>query len=189
MLSFDVEVYRTRQLSQAYVRNVLHYDPITGLFTWRPRPALVFATELSWLGWTAKNAGQVAGNIDILDGYVRIGLLGRLHKGHRLAFLYMDGVLPLKVDHENGRTYDNRWLNLRAADNVQNGRNQKLHVTNTSGHAGVSKIKGYEKWAAYIGVDNRPKWLGAFSSLEEAVAARKEAEVREGYHENHGSIR
>nr|DAL46383.1 MAG TPA_asm: ethylene-responsive transcription factor [Caudoviricetes sp.] len=29
-------------------------------------------------------------------------------------------------------------------------------------------------------------WLGCFDTLEEAIAVRKEAEKRFGYHENHG---
>lgn len=186
---FDVEVYQAGVLSQAYVRNVLHYDPATGLFTWRARPLRVFASELSWVGWTAKNAGRVAGNVDKADGYVRIGLLGRLHKGHRLAFMYIEGWMPPKVDHENGHTSDNRWENLRAATNVLNGQNQKRHATNTSGHTGIHWHKKMGKWAAYIGVGNKPVWLGAFDKLEDAIAARKKAEEAEGYHPNHGTVR
>lgn len=174
---------------QPYVRRVLHYNPWTGVLTWRERTVADFGGNVStYSAWTAKNAGNEAGSVYEGDAvpYVRLGLLGSLHRAHRIIWLYVYGYIPFKVDHDDGDGVNNRLANLFETDNVGNGRNQKKHVTNTSGHAGVHRHKKMQKWAAYIGVDNKPKWLGAFDTFEEACAARRAAEISLGYHVNHG---
>lgn len=47
-----------------------------------------------------------------------------------------------------------------------------------TGHVGVSKVelKSGTRYKANISVDGKKKYLGTFTTLEEAVAARKEAE-------------
>lgn len=89
---------------------------------------------------------------------------------HR-AILGVDrGVL---VDHENGNTLDNRRSNLRPATTSQNNRNRGKHSTNTSGFKGVY-TKG-KRWRAVISVDDKQKYLGSFSTPEEAARAYDEA--------------
>ena len=45
-----------------------------------------------------------------------------------------------------------------------------------SGHVGVAWHKGHQKWIAYITVSGKQKYLGVFSDLEDAIAAREKAE-------------
>lgn len=53
---------------------------------------------------------------------------------------------------------------------------KKLIKSNTSGHTGVTWDKSRQKWMAYIVFQQRKIHLGRFSSIEEAVIARKEGE-------------
>ena len=61
-----------------------------------------------------------------------------------------------------------------------------MHTNNTSGVMGVSWKKAYNKWGAYIGVNKKRKYLGYYSSIDKATEARKAAEIKYGYHKNHG---
>lgn len=74
----------------------------------------------------------------------------------------------LSYDHINGNRSDNRISNLRLAQHRENGQNQALRKTNTSGKHGVSWSKPHNKWAAYIMKDGRKRHLGLFDSLEDA---------------------
>lgn len=49
-------------------------------------------------------------------------------------------------------------------------------TNNSSGKTGVTKHKG--KWKASITIDGKPKHIGIFSNVEDAIAARKNAELQ-----------
>lgn len=124
------------------------------------------------------------------DGKYRvINLSGRRHYAHHLAFKYMTGVVPTAIDHINGNGLDNRWVNLRAATVQENARNMKRNTRNKSGVTGVYWAKEKHKWAVQIGIDGSMKFLGRFSDFFEACCVRKAAELSNGFHENHGSVR
>jgi len=95
---------------------------------------------------------------------------------------------PEQIDHINGDRSDNRIENLRAVINADNGRNQKLRVSNSSGVMGVGFCKRAGKWRVRITINGKDKHLGIYKSYSEAVAARLTAEKLHGFHENHGRI-
>lgn len=49
---------------------------------------------------------------------------------------------------------------------------------NTSGHKGACWDKKCKKWAAPIMVDGRNIYLGLFSDIQDAIAAREAAEIK-----------
>lgn len=153
----------TTVLTQDRLKNLLHYDPDTGCFTWNcDRPKC--------------SKGALAGGL-CKDGYVMIGIDYNIHRAHRLAWLYMTGAFPdTHLDHINGVRTDNRISNLRLATPAQNQQNQKLRRDSTSKQAGVSWSKQHKKWYAYINVANKRKFLGLFADLTEAISVRKTAE-------------
>jgi len=63
-----------------------------------------------------------------------------------------------------------------------------LNPQNTSGTMGVSWYKDRKKWYARISSDDEVIFLGMFDHKEDAIAARKAAEVKYGYHPNHGKV-
>jgi hypothetical protein len=97
------------------------------------------------------------------------------------------GYWPDEIDHINGDRADNRLSNLREVSNIENQRNKVLPRNNKSGHIGVSWNKDSKKWMARITINYKLKQVGQFSTIEEAVAARKEAERKFGFSERHGA--
>lgn len=168
------------------LRALLDYNPETGVFTWRWRPRYDFKSRSLWGQHNTQNAGKRAGYLST-HGYRYIKIDGELISEQRLAWLYYYGVLPEQADHENGITDDNRIENLRSVDHVGNARNQKIRSTNTSGATGVRRdYKNPNIWVAYIYVNYKCIHVGRFGTFDEAVSARKAAEVKYGFHPNHG---
>ena len=65
-------------------------------------------------------------------------------------------------------------------------RNTKKSRNNKSGVNGVWYNERRNEFHAFIYDRSIKKHIGVYKSLEEAGAARKEAERNFGYHENHG---
>lgn len=120
-----------------------------------------------------------------LDGLTRSGyrvgtVLGKQLLAHRVIWAIVHGAWPEQIDHINGVSDDNRLVNLRDVSAAENLRNKGRYKRNTSGVSGVMRIKA--GWGARIG----RQWLGSFPDKDAAIAARRAAEARMGYHENHG---
>lgn len=121
------------------------------------------------------------------QGYLLGHYQGKMLKAHRVAWAIAHGEWPERhIDHIDGDVTNNRIENLRLVDNLENNRNQRLPKNNTSGIIGVSWNKKTGKWTAQIKVNRRTVHLGSFPNIEEAAKARKFAESRLGFHENHG---
>jgi hypothetical protein len=173
------------------LRQLLDYDAETGTFVWRTRtPDLMRALGKSthstnW--WNARYAGKEAGGPSGGPGYWQIAVGKRIYFAHRLAWLLHHGTEPIdEIDHINGHRADNRICNLREVSTAQNRKNQCISSHNTSGIIGVNWHKRDRRWRAFIKVNGRSVHLGNFIEVHEAIAARKSAEIRYGFHENHG---
>lgn len=155
-------------LTTEQLKNALDYDPNTGVFLWKIRPS------------KAVKVGDIAGCTEKRIGYITIGIAKRIYKAHRLAWLYMHGEWPKGlIDHINGDKADNRIANLRdvfADGNSQNVR--KPNRRNKSGFMGV--IWFQNKWRASMSVNGKSKWLGDYSTPEEAHQIYLEAKRK--YH-------
>jgi len=92
------------------------------------------------------------------------------------------------IDHINGDYNDNRISNLRMVTQKINSRNQALKRNNKSGCPGVYWCKDRNKWCVEVHVDYKKLFIGRFDTLEKAVAARKQANPRYGFHQNHGRM-
>lgn len=151
-------------LTAERLRELLDYDPETGIFTWR-------------ISRGSAKAGAVSGTINA-DGYIVLGVDGVLRRASRLAWLYMTGGWPQnEVDHIDQDRANNRWDNLREATHAQNGRNRSRRSDNTSGRIGVCWDKDVGKWRARIRLNGVDRHLGLFTSLDAATAARRDAEL------------
>lgn len=160
-------------ITQSRLKELFHYDLETGLFT-----------RLVTIAHNAK-AGDIAGTVDS-GGYIQIMVDGKRYQAHRLMWLWVTGEWPDEVDHINHVKDDNRWINLREVSRVENCRNQSLPKNNTSGICGVYWYKASKKWMAYIRVSGKLIGLGLFENMLDAIEARKIAENKYKYHENHG---
>lgn len=146
------------------LRELLHYDPETGLFTRRIQTT------------NSVQVGDVAGHTGG-RGYVIISLDGRKYYAHRLAWLYMTGEWPPnQIDHEDTNRTHNWWGNLRLATNAQNKQNMRnAQVNNKTGVLGVY-IDG-NRVRACIHIDRKIKHLGSFATIDQARSAYREAKA------------
>jgi hypothetical protein len=166
-------------ITEQELKEALHYNPDSGEFTWLVKKP-------------NREIGSVAGTPRKNDGktYIIISINGKKYRAHRLAFLYMNGLMPGVIcDHINGDGTDNRWCNLREVDHVNNNRNMRLRVDNKSGVPGVYWNKKDKRWQASIKVNDKRGYIGQFKTLEEAKEARLKAEREHNFHKNHGSVR
>jgi hypothetical protein len=81
------------------------------------------------------------------------------------------------VDHINGEKNDNRKCNLRVCTYCENNMNTTVRKDNKSGTTGVFWENQSGKWKAEISYNKKRKHLGLFDKFEDAVNARKKAEV------------
>jgi len=160
-------------IAQKELKEILHYNPKTGVFVW-----------LNPAGCRIK-PGSIAGS-NTGKGYTGIRINKRLYYAHRLAWLYVYGVWPENhIDHINHKKADNRIKNLRDVTRQNNQRNLPVRH-NTSGVTGVRWQEDIGRWTSRIFVDNKEKHLHCSKDKFEAICARKSANNKYGFHENHG---
>lgn len=151
-------------ITQAYLKSLLDYDPLSGLFTWA-------------VGRKGTRKGAVAGCVGP-DGYVIIMVDKKNYPAHRLAFIWMLGEMPANdVDHINRVRADNRWSNLRPATRRENNLNSGVRSNNTSGYKNVSHCSRTGKFTVSFRVGGKTRFFGRFKTAEaanrEAIRLRK----------------
>ena len=108
------------------------------------------------------------------QGYV-ITWIGEEHiRIHRLLTEAKDNEV---VDHKDHNTLNNRKYNLRKCTQANNTQNKALQKNNTSGVTGVFYHSINNKWIAQITCNKEKIHLGCFDNFEDAVDARKDAEI------------
>jgi hypothetical protein len=143
--------------SYARVAELLSYDPLTGIFTWKIAP-----------GGRQDLSGKVAGCLR-QGRYSVIYIDGKEYKAHRLAWLLYTGSWPkAQIDHINRIRHDNRIENLREATKSENQINSAMYRNNKSGYRGVCFHKATGKWQAEVKRNKKPNYLGVFETAEEA---------------------
>lgn len=143
--------------SREFVRERLHYNPKTGLFTWRD----------------GKFAGRPAGCWRS-DGYL-ILFIGKNYLGHRIAWLYVYGEpVPPIIDHADHDPRNNRIANLRPATDTQNKANSITH-----GSVGMKGVHAHHyKFVAQISDRRKTVYLGIYDTPEKAAKAYRKASIR-----------
>lgn len=76
-----------------------------------------------------------------------------------------------RVDHENGRTLDNRRSNLRFATGSQNAANRSSQSSSSSPYKGVTYFKANRKWGAVVIHQGKRHFLGLHDTPEQAAHA------------------
>lgn len=156
------------------LRELLDYDPETGLFRWKmDRPKAI--------------KGDVAGCVATRDGgkqyrIIRISTKGsKNYYAHRLVFLWMNGVYPTKqIDHIDGDGLNNRWSNLRECTPKENALNKRAGTLNKTGYLGVHQVSSGLFVAQIAGHGERKQHLLPYQRLLNAKARDDEAKKLHG---------
>lgn len=156
--------------TQAVLRELLDYEPLTGIFRWRkePRP------NRPLIGKIAGSARKTGYLYIAVDGSDQIG-------AHRLAWIYVHGLTigGAEIDHKDGNPSNNAIENLRLATSSQQKQNKGAQSNNRCGLKGAfyhAAHKG-KKWRSQIKVADRLIFLGYFHTAEEAHEAYASAAV------------
>ena len=153
-------------ITQSELKELLHYNPETGVFTWL-KPA------------QGRPLNRVAGTRN-KNIYQRIIINQKGYLAHRLAWIYVFGDdLSSYIDHVNGVPSDNRLSNLRLCTQSENNFNTKLKINNTTGFKGVTK--NGNSFLASARRDGNWHNLGTYKTPEEAsIAYQNFAKVAHG---------
>lgn len=174
------------------LRRLIDYDPATGEMRWKERPVWMFAARPKHRArvvnsWNKKYSGKPCFSSKDFDGYLFGSLFWTNYKAHRVAYAWFHGNWPKgHIDHINGIRSDNRINNLRDVSRSQNQMNMGAPSDNTSGVVGVCWNRRKSLWVSSITAYRRTYHLGYYERFEDAVAARKAAEIKHGFHPNHG---
>jgi hypothetical protein len=140
------------------------------------------------LFWSAGcNKGKEAGSLRP-DGYRIINKFRVQYYAHRIIWCLHRGDIPdgMHVDHINGNRSDNRIENLRMVQIAENNKNVSVRGSSRTGVHGIQLNDKHGNFTARIRIHRSLITLGTFSCLLDAVAARKSAELKFGFHPNHG---
>ncbi len=142
------------KITQERLKSKLLYDESTGVFRWKDRAA------------SHVPPGSIAGT-KTDKGYVSITLDGNRHRAHRLAWLYVYGVLPeWELDHEDRNRANNAILNLRPSSRPEQMRNVAKVAS------GAVSVNG--RWVAKIRHMGERIYLGCFGTRIEAETAYRQ---------------
>lgn len=145
----------------AYLREVLNYDPETGVITRKKKTS------------RKVRVGDICGH-PTSNGYLRFSVGSTELRAHVVAYALVHGRVPQgQIDHINGERQDNRINNLRDVSRSINQQNLKRPKSgNQSGYLGVTKItRGANTYyVSEIGLNRKYRYLGCFSCPEEAHA-------------------
>ncbi len=166
------QVTSIRNPSSQDLVKVFSYDPESGVLSYR---------NDSLSGLAEDPAGYAHS-----QGYLTVRVGGVDLLVHRVIWCMQTGSWPDQVDHINHDRSDNSWKNLREVGSRENQLNMGKRTNNSTGVQGVRKLPS-GKFHAYIMVHRKQIALGSYDDIEDATAARKEAEVLYGFHANHGS--
>lgn len=167
------DIENRKAITADRLRELMSYDADTG--------------EAVWLvdrGIRKRAGDSVAGATK--RGYLVACIDYRRYQLHRLIWLYVHGVWPEnQIDHIDQDPSNNRLENLREVDATANLRNQPRSPHNKSGFTGVCWDRARGKWSAEIYAEKKIH-LGRFDNIDDAIDARKAANIKYGFHENHG---
>lgn len=156
-------------LTQERLKELFRYSPVVGIFE-------------KLIGGGRKSRPKrwvLAGGVRRDTGYITISVDGKSYQAHRLAWLYMYGVLPdEEIDHIDGDRSNNAINNLRLATRCENMWNTQSHRNNRSGIKGVSWDKARNMWVGRIKAEGKVAFNAYFKTIEEAESAMAEARDR-----------
>jgi hypothetical protein len=139
-------------LTPQRLREVLNYNPETGVFTRR-------------LHGGGKQAGSITGSKSS-DGRINISIDNINYIAHRLVWLYVHGYMsPMDIDHINGDPSNNQLANLREVSHQINLQNRK-GPTRVNGLGVMGVIRNKDRFGAQIKVDGKRVWLGTYDTPE-----------------------
>tara|TARA_B110000503_G_C7081441_1_gene385341 strand:- start:13 stop:534 length:522 start_codon:yes stop_codon:yes gene_type:complete len=157
------------KLSHEHLLAILEYFPDIGIFVWKERNCKGFSSSGKEAGCKHKIIGR---------HYIKINNISYFRS--RLAWFYVHGVWPKsELDHRNMIKDDDRIENLREATRQQNlwNRNRTRREIKNKNLPRCITIVG-KRFKVVLKHENKPKYLGTFDDLNEAIKCRDAFEFK-----------
>jgi len=187
---------KNTEITPSNLHRLLRCDAEAGKLYWRTRTPDMFSdrgnvtAKARCKTWNTRYANKEAVAAVSGNGYKRGRILVRSYCAHRVIWAMHYGEWPEdQIDHINHIRDDNRIENLRDVTGFENAQNAPIRKDNISGVCGVLWCKPSSKWLAKIRANNEEIYLGLFTCFSKAVKARKNAELKYGFHKNHGKTK
>ena len=175
------------------LRQLLDYNPETGLLFWKIRPRNYFSgsrAEAEFKRWNGRYANKQAFTTLDSSGYYQGHIFGRAYLAHIIIWAIQTGEWPtFPVDHKDTNRTNNKYVNLRPSSTSLNAKNRRKDPRNKSGVTGVNWYKPSNKWRAQAVINGKNTHLGLFTNLADAAEARNIIERQLGYDPSHGKDR
>lgn len=150
---------------QEHLRELIDYDPVSGIAAWKSRPV----TRPHDKTWNSCFAGkQIGGRAKTQYFWISIHDVNYLL--HRVIFKWMTGKDVLVVDHKDLDKKNNKWDNLREADQSQNRCNAPTGKSSKSGVKGLFLTRS-GKWQGKVTLQGQHYWTARFQLEEDAKEA------------------
>ena len=160
------------ELTQTLLHKFYDYDPMTGILKHR-------------LPQHGKQVGDAIGS-QSNTGYLVMAIANKDYLVHRIIWMYVYGYMPEQVDHIDHDKQNNAISNLREVTNQVNSMNCSTSSNSKTKHTGVSFMASRNKYRATITVNKKQIHLGLFDDINDAIDARHKANIKYGFHSNHG---
>lgn len=181
----SIKTNKSDVLDSEKLKTLVNYDHKSGEFTWLPRDVSRFECAAHSKTWNSRWAWKRAGALRP-DGYISICIEGKSYQAHRLAWLFVHGLMPeQQIDHINMNRSDNRIINLRDVHQSINQQNRYVRKKLSALPTGVCVFKRNLKrpYQAKIWKNGKTIHLGYFETADLAhsayIKARKD--IHPGY--------
>ena len=172
---------KEQELIQLF-REYFSYNPDTGMLSMAKK-----------VKYSKRYVGDILDTITKVNNneYYTVRLFQQTYKAHRVIWAMYYGYMPDTIDHIDGNGLNNRIDNLRNTTQADNCKNRSHQVNSSTGYSGITYVKSRTegkpgKYLARINSESGKRiTLGRYDTLEEAIAARREAETKYDYHKNH----
>jgi len=145
-----------------YLKQRITVDIEHGIIKW------VDATKFHCI-LNGRPAGTLRVNTRHDKAYWYIKIDGVALKRSHIVFLFATGQWPsLQIDHINGNSLDDRFMNLREATAMQNSWNHKKRAKKSEQPMGVRELPS-GKFQARLTCDKRQICLGSYKTSDEAA--------------------
>lgn len=152
-------------ITHAELLETLRYDGETGDLFWKNKG--------SGRGDNSKPAGSFAVKGSVKTEWRRVTLFGNDYSVSVIVWFYVTGEWPAEqLDHIDQNKSNNRFGNLRLANNSQQQLNQGIRSNNTSGIPGVSYNILTERWHSTLNVNGKKILAKVCKTKKEAVELR-----------------
>jgi hypothetical protein len=150
------------------VESYLNYNSETGIGVWKRTSIKNGKMEI----------GSTAGSIQH-NGYIYISFFSKKYAAHRLFWLlyYKQDPGSKFIDHIDRNRLNNKIANLRLVTASENALNATTRLNTHTGIIGVCYHIGKKKFSAQIKINYKQYHLGYFEKIEDAIAARRKAEI------------